>query len=127
MIAVSFDTEADRAMRSTKAVAMIGSIHGINCPFAIKSGQVAVENAGIQVSCVLYTKHSVEKRILIQVIALIGLGCLVLSKSPTESGRWRSLGELALAPVNPAAYVARTESCHADSPVREDSSPATRS
>jgi hypothetical protein len=81
VIAVSFDTEADRTMQSTEAVAMIDSIHGINWPFAIKSGQVVVENAGIQVSRVLYTKHSVEKRIPIQVTALIELGCL-LSKSP---------------------------------------------
>jgi hypothetical protein len=77
----AFDTEADCTMRLTEAVPMIDSIHGVNCPFAIKSGQVVVENAGIQVSRVLYTKHSVEKRILIQVTALIELGCL-LSNSP---------------------------------------------
>jgi hypothetical protein len=77
---VAFDTKVDCTMRSTEAVAMIDSIHGVNCPFAIKSGQVVVENAGIQVSRVLYTKHSVEKRILIQVTGLIELGCL-LSKS----------------------------------------------
>jgi hypothetical protein len=77
----AFDAKADRTMRSTEAVAMIDLIHGINCPFAIKSGQLGVENAGIQVSRVLYTKHSVEKRTLIQVTALIELGCL-LSKSP---------------------------------------------
>ena len=73
-------------MRLIEARATIGSICGINL-FAwtgvtIKSGQVAVKNAGIQVRRVLYTKHSVEKRILIQATALNDLGCLVLSKSP---------------------------------------------
>ena len=48
---------------------------------ASKFGRMVVENTGIQVSRVLYTKHSVEKRTLIQVTAMIDLGCLMVSKS----------------------------------------------
>ena len=50
----------------------------------MKFGQAAVKNTGIQVSRMLYTKHSAEKRILIQVTALIDLGYPMLLESPDQ-------------------------------------------
>ncbi len=82
----------------------------IHYHFAIEPGHAIVENAGIQVSRVLYTKHSVEKRILIQVTAMLDLSCVVFSESHDRIRSMATFTELPFAPVDTGTRVARTES-----------------